>query len=73
LDLIEEDGIAAVGAKIEPGQVFINKQEPVDKRANFVGGANGAPVAVEFRPTPLTFKSLDPAVIDKVISFTTSF
>jgi DNA-directed RNA polymerase III subunit RPC2 len=62
-EVLDVDGIGRVAGRIEPGQVYVNKQEPVDKRADFVASDKSA---VEYRPTPLVFKSLDPAVIDKV-------
>lgn len=63
--LIGADGIAGVGCRIDPGQVYINKKEPKEKRNDF-SMSSGAPAETVWRSTPLSFKSLDPAVIDKV-------
>ena len=63
------DGIGEVGARVKTGQVYINKQEPVDKRGTFEIAGSGVAAAPqqEYKPTPMTFKSYDPAVIDKVM------
>lgn len=71
LDLIDEDGICRVNEKIEPGQVYINKLEPVEKRTAFapVGpeSTNNAAGGVEYRSAAMTYKGLEGGVIDKVL------
>eukprot|EP00158_Paraphelidium_tribonemae_P008768 Partr_v1_DN28677_c2_g1_i2_m50475 putative dna-directed RNA polymerase len=66
---LDLDGIGAVGSPIQSGQIFINKQEPVDKRGSFGPSTEGSNshASVEYKPTPITFKSLDPAVVDRVM------
>jgi DNA-directed RNA polymerase III subunit RPC2 len=64
-EILEEDGLAGVGCQIESGQIYINRQEPINKR-NDPSAAQTASIAQEYRSAPLTFKSSEPAVIDKV-------
>jgi DNA-directed RNA polymerase III subunit RPC2 len=65
--ILEEDGICGVGQKISSGMIYVNKQEPIEKKADF----GQSDKAREYRPTPLTYKSLHPtggvSVIDKVL------
>ncbi|KAJ2636153.1 DNA-directed RNA polymerase III complex subunit Rpc2 [Coemansia sp. RSA 1286] len=68
--LLDEDGMAAPGSRLENGQVYLNKQSPVDGGNDInagiaVGGAGAA--AVEYRSTPLTFKYPDHGYVDKVM------
>lgn len=62
-DCIELDGIGAVGGHVKNGQVFVNKHEPKEKKLDF----NGAVTTTQaYLPAPLTYKSLNDGVIDKV-------
>lgn len=57
-----------MGHKVEPGQIYVNKEEPTEKRATFSSsGTPSAPGPLEYRRTPLSHKSLEPGVIDKVM------
>lgn len=60
---IGTDGIAEVGAKIRQGEIFINKESPVDTSP----GIGNERRSDEYRPTPITYKPHDPAYIDKVM------
>lgn len=64
LSIISDDGIAAPGERIQPGQIYINKEEPVERKVEFNGAVKRM---VEFKRCPLSWKSLDPAYIDKVL------
>lgn len=64
--IIDKDGIGMVGMPVKPGQVYVNKQEPKVKRTEFTTNPDQT-APVEYIPTPLSFKSLESAVIDKVL------
>lgn len=65
--ILDHDGIGGVGEVIESGQVYVNKQEPVDKRGDFVPSIGQVSKIPEYKSTPLIFKSLEKAVVDKVL------
>ncbi|KAJ3409998.1 DNA-directed RNA polymerase III core subunit ret1, partial [Chytridiales sp. JEL 0842] len=72
--LIDADGIAGVGEKIKDGQVFVNKQTPIETNPRVGpsseegGGASSTdPSAVPFKSAPLTYKYPGTSVIDKVL------
>ncbi|KAJ1985572.1 DNA-directed RNA polymerase III complex subunit Rpc2 [Dimargaris cristalligena] len=72
-DILEGDGIAGVGERVLPKQIFINKQSPTSTTLdlNTVGGPGaglpGGGVASTFKPTPMSYKAPEPAYIDKVL------
>lgn len=53
--VLDDDGIAAPGERILPGQIYVNKQVPVA-----VGDE------VSFSSSPLSYKGAAPSFIDKV-------
>lgn len=66
--VLDKDGIAEVGARIQPGQVIINRESPVET-ATRVGG-NGQRVdasAIPFKPAPISYKHPGEAVVDQVL------
>ena len=65
-EILDRDGLCRVGEKIDPGQVYINKQEPLEKRATFGPESATAAASTEFRSAAMSHKSLEPGVIDKV-------
>ncbi|BFZ55588.1 DNA-directed RNA polymerase III complex subunit Rpc2 [Savitreella phatthalungensis] len=66
--VLDPDGIAVVGEHIRSGQVFLNKQTPVNANDNGPGG----PVAPSgFRQTPGVYKGAETGIIDKVMLSTT--
>ncbi|KAB8233495.1 DNA-directed RNA polymerase III core subunit RET1 [Aspergillus alliaceus] len=68
--LLENDGLAAVGEKVNAGEVYINKSTPDQSLASgFSGPDMNRPV--KYTPTPMTYKLHDPAYIDQVLVSTT--
>lgn len=63
-DIIQPDGLAGVGERVDPGDVYINKQVPTNANDNsFTGQAS----AVSYKNSALTYKSPIPGNIDKVM------
>ncbi|KAI1266238.1 RNA polymerase Rpb2 [Xylariaceae sp. FL1019] len=62
---LSKDGLADVGMLVNSGHVLIKKETPSDTVTMNIGGQR--PVTQEFRETPISFKSADPAYIDKVM------
>ena len=63
-DIIQHDGLAGVGERVDPGDVYINKQTPTNANDNsFTGQA----AAVPYKNTPMTYKSPVAGNIDKVM------
>ncbi|KAF7307709.1 DNA-directed RNA polymerase subunit beta [Mycena kentingensis (nom. inval.)] len=63
-DIIQADGLAGVGERVDPGDVYVNKQTPTNSTDNsFTGQA----AAVPYRNTPMTYKSPVAGNIDKVL------
>lgn len=64
-DIIQPDGIAGVGERVDPGDVYVNKQTPTN--ANDNTAAMDGPVAASYRNTPMSYKSPVAGYIDKVM------
>ncbi|KAJ3509908.1 hypothetical protein NLJ89_g4971 [Agrocybe chaxingu] len=63
-DIIQLDGLAGVGERVDPGDVYVNKQTPSNAADNtFTGQAASVP----YKNTPLTYKSPVSGNIDKVM------
>lgn len=63
-DIIEEDGLAGVGERVDPGDIYINKQTPTNANDNsFTGQASTVP----YKNAPMTYKSPVAGYIDKVM------
>lgn len=63
-DIIQSDGLAGVGERVDPGDVFVNKQSPSNANDNtFTGQASTVP----YRNTPMSYKSPVAGNIDKVM------
>jgi DNA-directed RNA polymerase III subunit RPC2 len=63
-EIIEADGLAAPGERIDPGSVYINKQTPSNASDNtFKGQAS----SVQYRNTPMTYKAPISGYIDKMM------
>ena len=63
-DIIQADGLAGVGERVDPGDVYINKQTPTNANDNsFTGQA----ATVPYKNTPMTYKSPVAGQIDKVM------
>lgn len=63
-DIIQIDGLAGVGERVDPGDVYVNKQTPTNATDNtFTGQAASVP----YKNAPLTYKSPVAGYIDKVM------
>ncbi|THH03340.1 hypothetical protein EW145_g6339 [Phellinidium pouzarii] len=63
-DIIQMDGLAGVGERVDPGDVYVNKQSPTNANDNsFTGQAS----SVAYKNTPMTYKSPVAGKIDKVM------
>lgn len=62
--LLDEHGLAAVGEKVSAGEVYINKQTPMNANSTGIGSEPGFD---EYRDTPMTYRLPDPSYIDKVM------
>jgi hypothetical protein len=63
-DIIQDDGLAGVGERVDPGDVYVNKQTPTNANDNaFTGQA----AAVPYKNSPMTYKSPVAGNIDKVM------
>lgn len=63
-DIIQLDGLAGVGERVDPGDVYVNKQTPTNANDNtFTGQA----ATVPYKNTPMSYKSPLAGYIDKVM------
>jgi len=60
--LLDADGVVAVGQLIQPGDVYVNKESPVNTRDPAPADASSA----DFRPAPAIYRG-EPAVVDRVL------
>ncbi|KAJ7805846.1 hypothetical protein B0H13DRAFT_2156432 [Mycena leptocephala] len=63
-DIIQLDGLAGVGERVDPGDVYINKQTPTNATDN---SFNGQAATVPYKNTPMTYKSPVAGNIDKIL------
>ncbi|EEH37653.1 DNA-directed RNA polymerase III subunit RPC2 [Paracoccidioides lutzii Pb01] len=64
--LLDNDGLAAVGEKVNQGEVYINKVTPENALSSGITGSDaGRPIT--YIPSPQTYKLPDPSYIDKVM------
>ncbi|KAG0230566.1 DNA-directed RNA polymerase III core subunit ret1 [Actinomortierella wolfii] len=69
-DVLDADGIASVGERLKPGQVYINKQVPTNTSQD-IGVNSRDPTANAYKNAPMTYKSAMPGYVDKVLMTTT--
>ena len=62
--IIQQDGLAGVGERVDPGDVYINKQIPTNANDNAFTGQTSS---VAYKNAPMTYKSPVAGNIDKVI------
>lgn len=63
-DIIQSDGLAGVGERVDPSDIYINKQTPTNASDNtFTGQVS----TVQYRNTPMTYKSPVAGYIDKMM------
>ena len=65
--LLDDDGIAAVGGRIKPGDIYVNKQTPVNTR-DPMANPHAMPDTM-YRSNPLSYKGPagESAIVDKVL------
>jgi len=63
-DIIQLDGLAGVGERVDPGDIYINKQSPTNATDNTF---NGQAASVPYKNTPMIYKSPVAGNIDKVM------
>ncbi|KAF9074479.1 hypothetical protein BDP27DRAFT_1214540 [Rhodocollybia butyracea] len=63
-DIIQEDGLAGVGERVDPNDIYINKQSPTNANDNQF---SGQAATVPYKNTPLSYKSPIAGNIDKVM------
>jgi DNA-directed RNA polymerase III subunit RPC2 len=63
-EALDNDGLAIVGYKINPGEVMIKKETPIDSATTGIGLDRGPS---EYRDSSITYRTPDPAYIDKVM------
>jgi len=61
-EIIDGDGMAIAGERVDPGDVYVNKQTPTNDNDNTTVSA----VAAGFKNTPLTYKAPVSGYIGKV-------
>ncbi|CAG8539382.1 19658_t:CDS:10, partial [Dentiscutata erythropus] len=67
--ILEEDGIAGVGERVNPGQVIVNRHTPTNLNTNIPVNmpiANAPAIQFTWKHAPLTYKSPETGYIDKV-------
>ncbi|KAG0004534.1 DNA-directed RNA polymerase III core subunit ret1 [Modicella reniformis] len=67
---VHPDGIASVGERIKPGQVYINKQMPTNTSSD-IGVNSRDPTANAYKNAPMSYKSAMEGYVDKVLMTTT--
>lgn len=63
-EAIQADGIAGVGEPLRSGDIYVNKQTPTNANDNTF---NGPATAVQYKNTPMTYKSPEVGYVDKVM------
>jgi len=64
-DVLEADGIAGAGERLEPGDVFVNKQMPTNANDNSAGTLLSS--AVTYKSAPLSYKAPVEGYVDQVL------
>ncbi|KDQ54565.1 hypothetical protein JAAARDRAFT_38245 [Jaapia argillacea MUCL 33604] len=63
-DIIQMDGLAGVGERVDPGDVYVNKQTPTNANDNTF---SGQAATVPYKNSPMSYKSPVAGNIDKVM------
>ncbi|SPO32397.1 probable DNA-directed RNA polymerase III, 130 KD subunit [Ustilago trichophora] len=70
-DILEADGIAGVGERVEQGDVYVNKQTPVNANDNssaaIMMGASSNAASVAYKSAPLSYKPPVSGYVDQVL------
>ena len=62
--ILGSDGIGSVGERIVSGEIFINKETPLNTMSTGIGSDYGTN---DYKPAPSTYRAYDYAYIDKVM------
>src|SRR6266536_1260262 len=62
--ILSHDGMAMVGERVHSGQVYLNKEVPLNTSSTGIGSDYGTN---EHKPAPMTYRNADFAYIDKVM------
>ncbi|KAK1776712.1 hypothetical protein QBC45DRAFT_418734 [Copromyces sp. CBS 386.78] len=62
--ILDADGLAQVGSKVESGQTMIKKETPLDQISTGIAGDRGSD---DYRDASTNYRISDPAIIDKVM------
>lgn len=65
-DILQSDGIAGAGERVDPGDVYVNKQTPTNANDNSFNPGTSA-VQSSFKNAPLSYKAPIAGYIDKVM------
>ena len=67
MKLLDQDGMCSVGEVIQPGEIYINKQSPINTR-DMVSNPHSLPDNA-FKPTPMSWKGVagQACVVDRVL------
>ncbi|KAF4634353.1 hypothetical protein G7Y89_g3753 [Cudoniella acicularis] len=62
--ILGTDGLAMVGEQINSGEVYLNKETPLNTTSTGIGSDYGTN---EHKPAPMTYRLPDPSYIDKIM------
>ncbi|KFA61168.1 hypothetical protein S40285_02206 [Stachybotrys chlorohalonatus IBT 40285] len=62
--ILDDDGLAVVGYRVNAGQAMVKKQTPIDQTTTGIGLDRGSS---DYRDSPISYSIADPAYIDKVM------
>lgn len=65
--LLDEDGIASVGAKVSQGEVYVNKYVPKNANSSGLSDAGSDSLNTAMMPQSQKYRLPDPSYIDKVM------
>eukprot|EP01135_Chromosphaera_perkinsii_P003763 Nk52_evm9s255 gene=Nk52_evmTU9s255 len=63
-DILESDGICGVGEPINPGDVFLNKETPMNTQNPIIDPSGSVPI---YKPAAMVYKGPTGAYVDKVV------
>ncbi|KAN0065336.1 DNA-directed RNA polymerase III complex subunit Rpc2 [Thecaphora frezii] len=66
-DILQADGIAGVGERVDQGDVYVNKQTPVNANDNSSAAISQNAAAVQYKSAPLSYKPPVFGYIDQVL------
>ncbi|EPQ30816.1 uncharacterized protein PFL1_01715 [Pseudozyma flocculosa PF-1] len=66
-EILQADGIAGVGERVDQGDVYVNKQTPVNANDNSSAAMSQNAAAVQYKSAPLSYKTPVFGYIDQVL------